>query len=74
MAKDGQRKLRRLASCLVSILLEKWILDNQIAEALPMLQVLALKSLAIALDGSGHNQRVVPGNSVCLLQSERLQK
>jgi len=55
MRRDGEDEDDRLL-----IQLEKRVLTNEIAEATAMLQVFAVKNLAIALDRRRNDERVVP--------------
>jgi hypothetical protein len=64
MAKDGPHNLRQSR-------LKKRILDDQIAKPAPMLQVFAVENLAATLDGSSHDQRIVPRELIAPCQVER---
>ncbi len=51
--------------------LKKGILHTQAIESLAMLKILAVKNAALAFDGRGHDQCIVPGDAML---SEKLER
>jgi len=50
---------------------KKRVLNYQISKSTPMLHVFAVEDLAIALDCSGYDKRIVPGELIASRQIQR---
>jgi hypothetical protein len=54
--------------------LQKWVLDSELAEPMSVMHIFAIQNRALTLDCGGHDQRVVPGQTVSIFQSESLRE
>ena len=66
MANDGHHETNQ-----VFIRLKKRILDDKIAEAMPVLHIFAVENFATTLDRSCDDERVVPRKLIAARQIQR---